>query len=753
MEMGNNEAKGAGSRYHLAVAATAAASVVVSIICLQRGVYIVFQNIFYLPIVLACLKEGKYGFAIASGLVAAYFLLMIGFTRDAAILGQAFIRCAAFLVVAMAVSFFSARQAHMIRRLQETDRLKQSELELKNRVFEDSLSSQCILDAHGTVTHANAAFLKAWGYADGKGAIGVNASSLVSGDGVLAEILQALDERGSWNGESAGTRPDGSRFLCRAFVSGIRDPSGRISGYHISALDVSREAAAESALEAERERISVALRDIGDGVIITDMNGAVQIMNQAAERMTGWTEEQAKGRDLEAVYDVRDSGGRDEVRPALAEALQKGRVAEFDEGSLLVSKEGNKRSVSDDIAPIIDKAGSIIGAVAVFRDITEKLRLTANAQRAEKMESLSLMAGGIAHDFNNLLGGLFGYIELARGKCAALEDGQGAVAAGYLDQALRVFERAKSLTLQLLTFAKGGSPIRKTGRVENTICQAVKFALSGASTACEFSIPEGIWSCDFDASQIEQVVDNLVINALQAMGSGGRLSIRVENAELGGAEAQRCGLVPGRYVRLEVKDSGPGIAPEILPRIFDPFFTTKASGNGLGLAASYSIVRRHDGCIQAESVPGEGSCFSILLPASGKAAEIPVKPAASRHAGSGTIIVVDDEDFILDIAVIILESMGYVPLAVRHCGDILALMEKWAPVRAVFLDLTIPGGRGGKEAIRDIRRAYPDLPVFASSGYSEDPAMAHPEDFGFTDSIRKPYSKDQFIDILSRNGI
>ena len=303
----------------------------------------------------------------------------------------------------------------------------------------------------------------------------------------------------------------------------------------------------------------------------------------------------------------------------------------------------------------------------------------------------------------------------------------------------------------MLTFSKGGLPIRKTLPIADHVRKAVLFALSGSSISPEFSIPADIWLCDFDENQMAQVFDNIVINARQAMPLGGKIDVTIRNAASGEAPE----ILPrNNYVCVSIRDYGAGIVKEHLPRIFDPFFTTKHQGNGLGLAVSYAIVKKHDGLIEAESVLGEGTTFHLYLPASsGQAfAMEKAKAPAHLHQGEGRILVMDDEEFVLDVISQMLRHMGYEVLSARNGDEAVALAREAEAagrhLSAAILDLTIPGGRGGKEVLPELLAIVPSLKVVASSGYSEDPVMARPSEYGFADRLIKPYRMDDLARML-----
>jgi len=380
------------------------------------------------------------------------------------------------------------------------------------------------------------------------------------------------------------------------------------------------------------------------------------------------------------------------------------------------------------------------------RDITERKRMEEELLIAQKLDSLGILAGGIAHDFNNLLGGIYGYIDMAG---TGSKDEK---LSRYLFKAMNTIERARGLTLQLLTFAKGGAPIKKIGNLFPHVQETAQFALSGSNVSCTFAIPPDIAPCDFDKNQIGQVIDNIVINAKQAMPDGGTIALTAENIKV--SENEHPPLTIGDYVRISIKDSGVGMPKEMQPRIFDPFYTTKATGHGLGLASCYSIVKRHGGCIEVESEPGNGSTFHLYLPASKDSISSSAEAFKSPHTGVGTFLVMDDEKVMQETFQDMLEAFGYTVLCTkdgREAIDFLSSeLTSGRVVAGMFFDLTIPGGMGGKETIGEIRKINPRAPVFVTSGYAEDPIMANPTDYGFTASICKPFRKTELSEILNR---
>ncbi len=377
----------------------------------------------------------------------------------------------------------------------------------------------------------------------------------------------------------------------------------------------------------------------------------------------------------------------------------------------------------------------------------EQLKLEQQIQQTQKLESLGVLASGIAHDFNNLMGGIYGYVDLA------IERSTDDIITQYLMKAISTIERARSLTGQLLTFAKGGAPVQKTAQLIPFIQDTVQFALSGSNVSCRFAIADNLRMCNIDKNQIGQVIDNIIINAEQAMPNGGTIDVRAANVYL--EEHEVLSLPRGDYVKISVSDTGVGILRESLPYIFDPFYTTKSRGHGLGLATCYSIVHRHGGAIDVESEPGRGSTFHVYLPASNDPTAA-MTAAETRHIGQGTFIVMDDEEVMRDAIRNMLESFGYTVVCRNDGRETIhyfeeALREK-RPIAGFILDLTVPGGMGGKTAVSEIRRLSlnADIPVYAASGYADDPVMKNPAAFGFTGSLCKPFRKGALAEMLEK---
>lgn len=498
-------------------------------------------------------------------------------------------------------------------------------------------------------------------------------------------------------------------------------------------------------LSTEKERLAVTLRSIGDGVISTDVEGRINLINKVAEKYTGWSQEEALGQPVEKVFRlVVEEGSRQDSSPILA-IIKSGGKELYDGQIKLISKTDIERFISTSGAVIFDSKGMSLGAILVFRDITEQMTMQEELVKAHKLESLGVLAGGIAHDFNNILTGILGNLSLA--KMAAEKD-------AHLFQRLEKAEsaslRARDLTTQLLTFSKGGEPVKKLISLTKVIKESSSFALAGSKCRCEFDMVEELWTVEADDGQISQVIHNLILNADQAMPNGGNIKVSSENVII--AEHDGLLLEAGSYIKISIEDSGCGIASGALQRIFDPYYTTKENGNGLGLASAYSIVKKHLGHIHVDSEEGKGTIFNMYLPASDKQVSDMKGQRENLTMGSGRVLVVDDEEIVREVTGTMLVSLGY-EVSFADDGETaihLYKQEMNAGERfdLVITDLTIPGGMGGRELIQELLEFDPETSVIVSSGYANDPIMANFKDYGFSGVISKPFNVDQLSKML-----
>ncbi len=502
----------------------------------------------------------------------------------------------------------------------------------------------------------------------------------------------------------------------------------------------------EEKLAEEKELLSVTLRSIGDAVIVTDVDGTITLLNKVAEQLTGWTSEEAGGRPLGEVFHIINEKTRQRCDHPVQKVIATGLICGLANHTALIRKDGAEKIIEDSAAPIRDRMSRIVGVVLVFRDTTDKKRMEEELLKAEKLQSVGVLAGGLAHDFNNLLTAILGNISMAR-----MYIDSRSKASHRLTDAEAASRRATELTHQLLTFAKGGAPVRQAVSIGDIVREAANFALHGTPVLSEFSLPEGLWTVEVDAGQMSQVFHNLIINAVQAMPKGGTVFFTAENVALADNDVPT--LDAGNYVRIVVRDTGPGIPEEHRPRIFEPYFTTKQQGSGLGLASVYSIVKKHDGHITVSSDLSSGTTFEIYLPAlRNEAASLPVEPDLVTR-GRGKILIMDDEKIVRELSGEMLRALGY---DVEFAGNGAEALERYrraleekSPFHAVIMDLTIPGGMGGKETIQKLRELDPEVRAIVSSGYSNDPIMAEYRKYGFRGVIVKPYNIVHFSRTIS----
>lgn len=531
--------------------------------------------------------------------------------------------------------------------------------------------------------------------------------------------------------------PDQTIWLSGTYAPIFNDDQSLIGVIAIYTDISQRKQRIENLLASERELLKVTLNSIGEGVMAVDQQGYVIFLNKSAANLIGHIPEEAIGKPFEKIFYLFNDKTSEPVDfriPNLANNL------------MILSRELKEVPISLSSSPIKTMDGQVIGTVAVFQDITEKLKTQQELSKADKLESLGILAGGIAHDFNNILGAILSNVQLAIMKMEKSQDIR-----KYLLNTVETTRKASNLTKQLLTFSKGGAPVRKDCSLVDLIRDTVEFALRGAKVKAEFMISDNLWFASIDEGQISQVLNNMVINAEQAMPKGGVIQVIAENIVLG----DDFGVKPGNYVKISVKDQGIGIPKENLSKIFDPFFTTKKDGNGLGLATSYSIIRHHEGFMEVESQEGAGTTFYIYLPASSSSLVIPNPKKGVTASGKGLkILLMDDEENILHAVGEMLMNYGYqVVLTVDGDKAILAYQEalkNGMPFDAVIVDLTVPGGKGGQEVIAYLRDFDPKIKAIVSSGYADDLIIADYERFGFKGVVSKPYKIEELNKVLQK---
>ena len=496
----------------------------------------------------------------------------------------------------------------------------------------------------------------------------------------------------------------------------------------------------ENALRESEARYRAVAETALAGIGISDPDENLTFVNPAFAEMLGYDQQELLGMNLSRLTDP------EEAEKFRESTRQRRRGIRSNYETHLFHRDGSRKDLFVSSAPLMAADGVFQGTLGVVIDVTERKRLEEELHRNQNLQSLGLLAGGIAHDFNNMLTGITGNLALLE----RIVDASGEEIE-LVQEAREAANRTRDLTHQLMTFARGGAPVKETASAEELIRETTKLSLRGSKTGPAYRFPDDLWSVDIDRGQIGQVVQNLVINADQAMPQGGTLEIAAENLEL--IEESRLPLGAGAYVKISFADQGIGIPQKVLPNIFDPYFTTKPAGHGLGLAISHSIITRHGGHISVHSEQGVGTTFSILLPASEKQRTTEGMPAEKPSAPTGgRILLMDDDEIIHQVVGRMLKTLGYDVEIAIHGDEALqayrAALEIEKPYDVVIMDLTIPGGMGGEEAVEKLHAIDPGARVIVSSGYSNDPVMANYADYGFCGMLRKPAGLDDLLDAV-----
>jgi len=538
--------------------------------------------------------------------------------------------------------------------------------------------------------------------------------------------------------------PDGStKYFVNHLVPDI-SADGIVVGYFVLVSDITEHKRAEEALRESEERYRLLVEESPLGIALLSPKGENLFLNDSFKNMFGYTlEDIPTGRDWFAKA-YPDEELRKSVKERWLDDLktQKPGIVRsriFD----VTCKDGTIKTIH--FRPVTMEDGK---QFVTYEDITDRRRLEEEQRRIHNLESLGVLAGGIAHDFNNVLTGVIGNLSLL--EMLLEKEDEARTIAGETREAA---DRTKELTRQLMTFARGGAPVKETASIEELLVETAGISLRGSNTRPDYHFPTDLLPVNIDRGQMAQVIQNLVLNADQAMPQGDILTIAAENREV--VDGDPLPLMPGPYVKISVEDRGIGIPENVLGYIFDPYFSTKQSGHGLGLAISHSIVTRHEGHIAVRSETGVGTTFEIYLPASKQAvvpAAAPPEPELAR--GTGRILLMDDEEMIHRTASRMLERLGYTVDSVYDGDEALRVygnaLETDNPYDAIIMDLTIPGGKGGKEAIAELRELDPRARAIVSSGYSNDPVMANYAEYGFCGMIEKPVYYRKLADAVKR---
>lgn len=509
----------------------------------------------------------------------------------------------------------------------------------------------------------------------------------------------------------------------------------------------------EGALWQSEEMLGNLLESIPSIIYLADTRGRTILVNAAFEELAGRDREEVIGLPVgEALPGIPRNNAEIDARVMEGQRPVTHEVA--------LRRDGDQVHLSCVKTPVRDNSGRTMGVMGILRDVTEKQRTDEELLKAVKLESVGVLAGGIAHDFNNLLTAILGSVSLARLKLARGDD-----VADMLDEVQRAAIRARDLTQKLLTFSRGGAPVKKRMDLGRLLRESTELALSGSRVSSQVQLPEDLHRVECDRGQIAQVVHNLVVNAAQAMEEGGVVEVRARNVEVadvreasgsdpGDRPAERLPIPSGEYVRFSVSDSGPGIPAKIRDRVFDPYFTRSENRSGLGLTTAYNVLRRHGGHIRFDTSEGNGTTFYVYLPSAGDGPEKRARRSVAGGSRTARVLLMDDEEIVLEVAS---EMLGYLGFEVSTAGSGEEVLELYDAARErgerfdlVMLDLTVPGGMGGEETIRRLRETDPSVRAIVSSGYSNNPVMSEYRSYGFNGVVAKPYRIEQLQAVIDR---
>ena len=638
--------------------------------------------------------------------------------------------------------------------LEDINERERIEIQIRklSRVVEQSPSIVVMTDTKGNIEYTNSKFTETTGYRFEE-AVGKNTRILKSCETpqeVYDQLWKTITSGQEWRGEFSNRKKNGELFWESACIIPIKDNEGDITNFVAIKEDITERKRSDEALQASEERLRSLSMATFEGIVF-NKEGVFLDCNEQFADLVGYKLDELVGIDGLTLVHPED-------RELVSNMITTGSEEPYK--LRLLCKDDSTKFVEAHAQMMLIKGERL--RVTAFRDISEHKKMEEELLKMQKLESVGVLAGGIAHDFNNNLQSIVSCVALAK-TYANPED----EIYRKLEEAKNVILQSKSLTQQLLTFSKGGEPVKNTISISELIKYSASLALSGSNVRCELGIPDSLSSVEADKGQLSQVICNLIINADQAMPEGGNIKVWAENINV--VEKDQIPLQQGRYVKISVTDQGTGIPQEHLQKIFDPYFTTKEMGSGLGLATCYSIIKKHEGYISVESGIGVGTTFRIYLPASSKemqgisatseekiacTALVDKKNEEKPSVSKGKVLLMDDE---ATIRLFNSQHLIYLKYEVETAEDgVEAIglykkaMESGKPFDAIIMDLTIPGGMGGKEAIVKLFEIDPEVRAIVASGYADDQIMAESNKYGFCGVLVKPYEIYELDEILQR---
>ncbi len=608
---------------------------------------------------------------------------------------------------------------------QHAEELRLSE-EQHRSILQTAMDGFWLVDMRGNLLKVNESYCHMSGYSEQELlTMTVPDLEAVESEADTAEHIKKVIAQGSDRFESRHLRKDGSIFDVEISVQLQRLEEVRMV---VFLRDITERKHVEKELKERHGLLIGVMEGTTDAVFVKDIESRYIIVNEATVKAMGKSVNEIIGKNDIEIFSLE--AGR-QLMETDNKIMSEGKTQTVEEYTIT----GNVRRLWQTTKGVYrDAEGTVAGIFGIARDMTERRQLEEERQKSHKLESIGILAGGIAHDFNNMLAAIRNNVYLSMihmdRKDKSYEN---------LESAEKIIARATNLTQQLLTFSRGGAPIKKTSSIIELINESTEFVLKGSNVKCEYNKADNLWLAEVDEGQMSQVIHNLILNAAQSMPKGGAIKISTENSELG--SDTDLPIQEGRYVKIVIQDQGIGISEENLKSLFDPYFTTKEMGRGLGLSVVYSIIKNHVGHISVESEIGTGTTFTIYLPASDKQIEEKETLEDTFADGEGKILLMDDEEIIRDSLGQLLTHKGYKVVLAKDGNEAIEFykeaMKASKPFDAVILDLTIRGGMGGKEAMKKLREIDPDVKAIVASGYSNDPVLANFKKYGFVGIFAK----------------
>lgn len=471
-----------------------------------------------------------------------------------------------------------------------------------------------------------------------------------------------------------------------------------------------------------------------EAVIVTNLDGTILIINNAAQSLTGYSETEAAGMNLDTLL---------QAAPIIC---QNGCSGDTPDHWMCTCTTREKSSVAIEgkTLQMKDDQGAHSGYIHVFNASTSGGN-TPNEQliNSHRTESIGILAGGMAHDFNNYLTGIINFVNLAK-FCTTSRQIE-----LYLDNTLAIANDAQTLTKQFLKYSKNYEPIYKKILIDRILKENISILFKGTNIKAELHIEDNLNFCNVDEDKISQLFGSLIINAREAMPEGGIIKISVKNEHI--TRSEKLPFASGDYISIQIRDNGCGMSQEILSNLFKPYFTTKPRRSGLGLASAMIIAESHQGYLTVSSEVNAGSTFTVYIPVANiMNLDTPLNEDNQSH---GKILVMDDEYYIRQTSSELLKKKNFEVSTAIHGNEALQLykqaLDSGVPFDIVILDLTVPEGLGGMETLKKLEAINPDVKAIASSGYSDDPVIVQPGKYGFAASLAKPYNLNEFLSCIT----